>query len=166
MKILICGDVVGRSGRDSIKKYIPDLKSNLSIDFIILNVDNAAGGFGITPEIANDFFGLGVDILTGGNHVFDQAGVASFLESEKRMLRPLNMPSTVPGRGISETITKDDKKVVVVHILGQNGMPIIGNDPFDCCNQLLSKYILGKTADAIIVDFHAEFTSVFFYFLE
>lgn len=159
MRILICGDIVGRSGRDSIKKYVPDLKKNLSIDFIILNVDNAAGGFGITSEIANDFFNLGADILTGGNHVFDQAGVASFLESEKRMLRPINMPSSVPGRGISETVTQDGKKVVVIHALGQRGMPMIGNDPFDCCNQILSKYILGKTVDAIIVDFHAEVTS-------
>lgn len=159
MRILICGDIVGRSGRDAIKKHVPDLKKRLSIDFIVLNVDNAAGGFGITSEIANDFFSLGADILTGGNHVFDQAGVVPLLETEKRILRPFNMPNSVPGHGISETTTQDGKKIIVIHLLGQRGMPMIGNDPFDCCNQLLSKYPLGKTAKAIIVDFHAEVTS-------
>ncbi|MDR1561327.1 MAG: TIGR00282 family metallophosphoesterase [Holosporaceae bacterium] len=159
MRILICGDVIGRNGRDTINKYIPDLKKRLSIDFILLNVDNAAGGFGITSEIANSFFKLGADVLTGGNHIFDQSGVAAFLESEKRMLRPHNMPTNVPGRGVSETITDSGKKVIVIHLLGQRNMPLIGNDPFECSNNLLSKYKLGENADAIVVDFHAEITS-------
>jgi metallophosphoesterase (TIGR00282 family) len=132
----------------------------MSIDFVLLNVDNAAGGFGITAEIANTFLEAGADILTGGNHVFDQPGVADLLESEKRMLRPLNLPSNVPGYGVSETIIANSgKKVVVIHLLGQKAMPMIGNDPFECCADLITKYRLGETADAIIIDFHAEVTS-------
>ncbi|MDR2794763.1 MAG: YmdB family metallophosphoesterase [Holosporaceae bacterium] len=159
MRILVCGDVVGRSGREAIEKYLPDLKSRLAIDFVLVNVDNAAGGFGITQEIAHSFFSLGVDILTGGNHVFDQSGVVAFLESEKRMLRPHNVASITPGRGVGEVVINNRKKIIVVHLVGQRDMPIPANDPFESMNLLLSKYKLCQTADAIIVDFHAELTS-------
>lgn len=159
MRILICGDVDARTGRASVEKYLPELKRSLKIDFVVVDVDNAAGGFGINREIADDFFRWGADILTGGNHVFDQNGVSALLESENRLLRPHNLPAGTPGRGVSETTTVNGKKVIVLHLLGQRFMPQIGNDPFECAAQLLSKYILGKNADAIIVDFHAEFTS-------
>jgi metallophosphoesterase (TIGR00282 family) len=159
MRILICGDVVGRSGREVIEKYLAELKNRLSIDFVLLNVDNAAGGFGITKEIAHSFFLAGADILTGGNHVFDQNGVVGLLETDKRILRPHNVASATPGRGVGEIVTNNGKKVVVIHLMGQRDMPISANDPFEAVNLLLSKYKLCQTADVIIVDFHAELTS-------
>ena len=159
MRILICGDVDARTGRESVAKWVPELKRTFAIDFIIINVDNAAGGFGITADIANEFFSIGADILTGGNHVFDQAGICEFLETESRLLRPYNLIATTPGRGISETKTVKGQKIVVIHLLGQRFMPIIGNDPFESCTQILSKYTLGHNVDAIVVDFHAEFSS-------
>ncbi|GHT91152.1 metallophosphoesterase [Alphaproteobacteria bacterium] len=159
MRILICGDVNARSGRESVDKYLHELKNKLSIDFVLLNVDNAAGGFGINKEIANAFFAAGANVLTGGNHVFDQNGAIGLLESEKKLLRPFNMAISTPGKGVCEAVTGNGKKVVVIHLLGQKDMPCVANDPFEAMTQLLSKYKLGQTADAIIVDFHAELTS-------
>lgn len=159
MRILICGDVDARTGRESVIKWLPELKKKFTIDFIIINVDNAAGGFGITADIANEFFAIGTDILTGGNHVFDQGGICAFLETEDRILRPYNLTTATPGRGISETKTAKGKKVVVIHLIGQRFMAMIGNDPFESCTQILSKYTLGVNVDAIVVDFHAEFSS-------
>ncbi|MDR3179930.1 MAG: YmdB family metallophosphoesterase [Holosporaceae bacterium] len=159
MRILACGDVVGRSGREAIEKYLPDLKSRLAIDFTLVNVDNAAGGFGITREIAHSFFSAGADILTGGNHVFDQNGAIAFLETDKRILRPHNVSAITPGRGVGEVVISSGKKIVVIHLMGQREMPVSANDPFEAMNLLLSKYKLRRTADAIIIDFHAELTS-------
>ena len=159
MRILICGDVDARTGRESVAKWVPELKKKFSIDFVIVNADNAAGGFGITADIANEFFAIGADILTGGNHVFDQGGICAFLETENRLLRPYNLTATTPGHGVSESTTAKGKKVVVIHLVGQRFMPMIGNDPFESCSQILSKYTLGVNVDAIVVDFHAEFTS-------
>lgn len=159
MKILMVGDIEARPGRNVVAKYLPELKKILNLDFILLDVDNAAGGFGITKDIARHFFEIGADVLTGGNHVFDQTGFAELLETEKRLLRPYNLPSNVPGNGVYEATTLNGKKVVVIHLIGQRNMPMIGNDPFDCVNALLSKYVLGKNADAILIDFHAEVTS-------
>lgn len=159
MRILICGDVDARAGRESIKRWIPQLREKFSIDFIIINVDNAAGGFGITEGIAGEFFAIGADVLTGGNHIFDQSGVASYLEREKRLLRPYNLAASTPGHGICETYTARGCRVLVIHLVGQRFMPMIGNDPFESATRILSKYTLGSNVDAIVVDFHAEFTS-------
>ncbi|MDR1560861.1 MAG: YmdB family metallophosphoesterase [Holosporaceae bacterium] len=159
MKILICGDVVGRSGRESVAKYLPDLKKKLSIDIVIVDVDNAAHGFGITKEIAYQFFDLGADVLTSGNHLFDQKEAISLLEKEKRFLRPANMADVVPGSGIIEIITNSCQKVLVVHLLGQRDMPIIGENPFNFMDKLLQKYKIKRNIDVIVVEFHAETTS-------
>ncbi|MDR3156161.1 MAG: YmdB family metallophosphoesterase [Holosporaceae bacterium] len=158
MKILVCGDVEARSGREAIEAHLPYLKKRYSIDFIVINVDNAAGGFGITATIAKRFFELGADVLTGGNHIFDQAEIIPFLATEKRLLRPHNMPFNTPGTGVAE-ITAGGKKIVVIHISGYKNMPIVVNDPFEAISSLLQKYALRKNADAIVVDFHAEVTS-------
>lgn len=159
MKVLMVGDIEAKPGRNAVAKYLPEIRKKMGIDFILLNVDNAAGGFGITANIAKEFFEYGADILTGGNHVFDQNGAPELLENEKRVLRPYNLPSNVPGRGVREVTTKNGKKVVIIHLIGQKNMPMIGSDPFDCANKLLSKYSLGKNADVILIDFHAEITS-------
>ncbi|MDR0678262.1 MAG: TIGR00282 family metallophosphoesterase [Holosporaceae bacterium] len=159
MRFLICGDIVGRSGREIISQRIPDLKKKLSIDLIILNVDNATHGFGINPDMANCFFEIGADVLTGGNHLFDQKEIIGFLEKEKRILRPSNMSSYIPGSGIFDTITVSGLRIIVIHLLGQINMPIVGNNPFCHMDKILQKYQLGRNVNAIIVDFHAEVTS-------
>jgi metallophosphoesterase (TIGR00282 family) len=159
MKFLICGDVMGRSGREVVLQYIPDLKRNHSIDIVILDVDNATHGFGITSQMAYQFLENGADVLTGGNHLFDQREAIKLLESEKRFLRPANMPKVVPGSGVLEITLADGKKIVVVHLIGQCYMPLIGENPFHYMDNLLAKYQIGQNVQAIIVDFHAEVTS-------
>jgi metallophosphoesterase (TIGR00282 family) len=159
MKILVCGDVVARSGREVVEAHLENLQKEHSIDFIVVNVDNAAGGFGVTAAIAQRFWALGADILTGGNHIFDQTEIIPFLATEKRLLRPCNMPANTPGEGVAEVTTISGKKIVVIHISGYKNMPIVVNDPFEAISRLLQRYILGKNVDAIVVDFHAEMTS-------
>lgn len=159
VNILLCGDVVGRSGRDAIAKYIPMLKSKLSLDFILVNVDNAAHGFGVTKEMAINFFDLGIDVLTGGNHIFDQKEAIALLAKEKRLLRPANLSDKINGSGICETVTKRGKKIITIHLIGQKSMPLIGENPFEYAEKILKKYKLKENADAIIIDFHADVTS-------
>ncbi|MDR1236295.1 MAG: TIGR00282 family metallophosphoesterase [Holosporaceae bacterium] len=159
MKILVCGDVVGRSGREVVFQHISDIRRRLLPDLVVLNVDNAAHGFGITREIAYQFLDGGADVLTGGNHLFDQKEAIGLLESEKRFLRPANMSAAVPGSGIFETISSNGGKIVVVHLIGQVNMPLIGENPFSYMDRLLTKYRLGENVQAIVVDFHAEVTS-------
>lgn len=157
MKILMCGDVVGRSGRDVTKKYIQQYRKD--VDLIIVNVDNAAHGFGVTPNIANSFFEAGADVLTGGNHLVDQKEIFPMLSSDKRLLKPANTSDKLPGRGIGEYTLRDGRKVIVVHLLGQKDMSMIGDNPFMFMERFFSKYQLGKNISAIIVDFHAEVSS-------
>ena len=97
MKILICGDVVGRSGREVIEKHIPIVRNNESIDFVIVNGENAANGFGITKKICENFYSFGVDAITTGNHVWDQKEIIDYINGDKRLLRPLNYPKSSPG---------------------------------------------------------------------
>ncbi|MDR0555517.1 MAG: TIGR00282 family metallophosphoesterase [Holosporaceae bacterium] len=159
MRLLVCGDVVGRSGREVVLQHLPNLRESLSIDVMVVNVDNAAHGFGLTEEIARQFLENGAQVLTGGNHLFDQKEIIGFLEKEKRVLRPANMPTKVPGRGTLEILVPGNRKVLVVHLLGQVNMPLIGDNPFYYMDELLSRYQMGNNVQAIIVDFHAEVTS-------
>jgi metallophosphoesterase (TIGR00282 family) len=159
MKILMCGDVVGRSGREAVFQHIADIKKKLHPDLIVLNVDNASHGFGITREIAYRFLNCGADVLTGGNHLFDQKEAVGLLENEKRFLRPANMSAIVPGSGVFETVTIGGCKIVAIHLIGQINMPLVGENPFFYMDKLLTKYRLGENVQAIIVDFHAEVTS-------
>jgi metallophosphoesterase (TIGR00282 family) len=158
MRFLVCGDIVGRPGREVIFQYIPRLKKELSIDLIVLNVDNVTHGFGINPDMARSFFEIGADVLTGGNHLFDQREIIGFLEKEKRILRPANMSSYTPGNGTLDMVI-NGRRITIVHLLGQINMPIVGDNPFCHMDRVMQKYQLGKNVDAIIVDFHAEVTS-------
>ncbi|MDR3151372.1 MAG: YmdB family metallophosphoesterase [Holosporaceae bacterium] len=160
LRLLLCGDVSGEPGRAAIRRYVPALRRRAGIDFVILNVDNSADGLGITPEIAVEFFDCEADLLTGGNHLFHREEIEPFIVTEKRLLRPLNLDKSI-GNGIYEIITKDGVKILVVHLLGQKHMPpsLTSGDPFDCMHRLLDKYVLGKTVDVIVVDFHAEQTT-------
>lgn len=151
MHILAIGDVIGRPGRSALKAVLSQLKSELEVDFTIVNGENLAGGIGITPDTAYEMLDAGVDVLTTGNHVWAQKEIIPCLDSDMPVLRPLNFPFGVPGRGYLE---KDG--VTVVSLLGQT---FIGNFecPFRTMDHLLER--LGGGSRIIVVDFHAEATS-------
>ncbi len=158
MKILCCGDVVGKSGRKVIEDHIPDLRNRLGLDLVLVNGENAAHGFGITEKICKSFYGLGVDVITTGNHVWDQREIMNYIDSDCRLLRPLNFPKNTPGRGSAVIETTGGKKVLVIHPMGRLFMEPL-DDPFFGIDKALKGHTLGDTVDAIIVDMHADITS-------
>ena len=160
MKILFCGDVVGRSGRDAVKKFLPQLKREHGLDAIIVNVDNAAGGFGINGDTLRDFKDMGViDAMPGGDHVFDQKDAPGLLGSEPKLLRPHNFPPSVPGSGCRVFTLANGQKLLVLHLLGQVFHREYLDSPFTCAEAALAPYTLGGNVEAIVVDMHAEATS-------
>lgn len=159
MKILFCGDVVGRSGRDAVTHHVPRLREQHALDAVIVNVDNAAGGFGVTADILREFDRAGGDIYTGGDHVFDQKDALSLLSREQTLLRPHNFPTTVAGTGCRLFEVKGGKKLLVLHLLGQVFHKEYLDSPFACAEAALAPYKLGHNVDAILVDMHAEATS-------
>lgn len=158
MNLLFLGDLVGRAGRDVVVDNLHKLRRELSVDFVVANVENAAGGFGITQKLLNELFAAGVDCATTGNHVWDQKETIAFIGSEPRLLRPLNFPSGTPGKGAGVFQTVRGKKVVVANVMGRLFMDPL-DDPFAAAENLLKTYRLGGNADAILVDFHGEATS-------
>lgn len=158
MRLAIFGDVVGRSGRNALLDRLPGLKKKLALDFIIVNVENAAGGFGVTAQIVDAFIDAGADALTTGNHAYDQRDEIDIFDRETRLLRPVNFPPSNPGRGSGVFEAKTGASVLVVHAQGQIGMPP-GDDPFAAVERELAGAVLGKDVDAIVVDLHAEATS-------
>jgi hypothetical protein len=158
MKIAIFGDIVGRSGRRAIIEELPKLKRRFGLDFVIVNVENAAGGFGVTAEIAEAILAAGADVLTTGNHAFDQREEVDIFRTEPRLLRPLNFPRSNPGRGAGVFEAKGGRQVLVLHAQGQVEMHPC-DDPFSAIDAALGPASLGRDVDAIIVDFHAEATS-------
>ncbi|MFT6332771.1 MAG: metallophosphoesterase (TIGR00282 family) [Lentimonas sp.] len=159
MKILFCGDIVGKSGRNVVEKYVPKLKDELKLDLIIANVDNASGGFGINKNTFDALEQVGVDIMTGGDHIWDQKDTISFINNHKNLLRPLNFPHDTPGSGASIFTTRNGKNILIIHLLGQVFIKNNLNCPFETIDKLLKSYKIGKNIDAIIVDMHAEATS-------
>jgi hypothetical protein len=151
MLILVVGDIVGSPGRRTVSKLIPGLRQEYGVDLVIANAENAAGGFGVTSETAQELFDADVDVLTSGNHIWAQREIFPYLDSEMPILRPLNYPPSVPGRG---HISKDG--VLVVNLIGRT---FIGS--FDCPFQTIDKLLteLKPNPPIIIVDFHAEATS-------
>ncbi|MBX7146247.1 MAG: TIGR00282 family metallophosphoesterase [Alphaproteobacteria bacterium] len=158
MRILFCGDVVGRSGREVITHYIPILSEKLYLDFVIVNGENAASGFGITEKICQEFYRSGVQAITTGNHIWDQKETIKFIERDPRLLRPLNFPSKTPGRGFNIFQTSKGGKILIINVMGRLFMESL-DDPFAAIEQAIQGHILGTTVQAIIVDFHAEATS-------
>lgn len=158
MRLLFCGDIVGRPGRDVVLARLPELRDRLKLDFVIANGENAAAGFGITEKICRQLFEAGVDVISGGNHSWDQREVMGYISSEPRLLRPHNFPTGTPGKGVGVFETRRGKKVLVINVMGQLFMEDL-NDPFACLTGLLAQYRLGASVDAAIVDFHAEATS-------
>ena len=157
MKILFLGDVVGRSGRDGIQKHLPGLRTRLAVDFAVVNGENAAGGVGITDEIAREFYEAGADVVTTGNHVWDRREIIATIDRDKRLLRPQNFPKGTPGRGVG-IYQAGGKRVMVMNLMGRLFMDAL-DDPFAAADQELASQRLGGTVDAILVDFHAEATS-------
>ncbi len=159
MRIIFLGDVVGKSGRDAVAQYLPVLKNKYNPNFIILNGENTAHGFGILPHHCEEFFAQGVDVITLGNHSFDKPQILDYIAKENKLLRPCNY-ITEYGEPFG-IYTKNNFKIMVVNLLGKVFMhsKISYNDPFLAMEQLLKEYQLQKNVDAIFVDFHAETTS-------
>jgi metallophosphoesterase (TIGR00282 family) len=158
MKILYCGDVVGRAGRRVLLDALPRLRADLGLDAAIVNGENAAGGFGITPEICQEFYAAGADLITTGNHVFDQRELIGHIDQDQRLIRPLNMLPGTPGRGSVLLRLADGRRLLVVQVIGRLFMGAFG-DPFGALESELAKHPLGAAVDAIVVDVHAEATS-------
>ncbi|MCB2082154.1 MAG: YmdB family metallophosphoesterase [Hyphomicrobiales bacterium] len=159
MRLLFCGDVVGRSGRQAITTHIPTLRRQLRLDFVVVNGENAAGGFGITEKICDQFQQAGADVITGGDHTFDQPETAGFIARSSALLRPANFPENTPGLGHKEYTAQNGQTVVVVHLLTQLFMKTMLDSPFEAVDRILKRYALGGTCQAIIVDLHGEATS-------
>lgn len=157
MRLLFLGDIVGRSGRQAVTEALPGLRKALNLDCVVVNAENAAGGFGITEEIAKGLFAAGTDVITSGNHAFDQKDFALF-DNEPRLLRPANFPKSVAGRGTYLAETAKGQRVLVVNVMGRIFMDPL-DDPFTTVDQALAACPLGPMADAILVDIHAEATS-------
>ena len=158
MRLLFCGDIVGRPGREAILEHVARLRRSLALDFVIANGENAAGGFGITEAICRDLFAAGVDVISGGNHIWDLRETVGMIDREPRLLRPLNFPSGTPGRGAAVYEAPGGRKVLVLNVMGRLFMDPL-DDPFACVDRELAKHRLGATVQAIVVDMHAEATS-------
>ena len=158
MKLLFCGDIVGRPGRDVVTANLPRLRRELALDFVLANGENAAGGFGITAKICDELFQAGVDAISGGNHSWDQREALGVIEREPRLLRPQNYPAGTPGRGAAVFPAPGGRKVMVLNVMGRLFMDPL-DDPFACVDRELAKQRLGGTVDAIVLDVHAEATS-------
>ena len=158
MKILFCGDVVGKTGRQAILEGIPDLRRRLGLDFVVVNGENAAHGFGITENMCKAFYEAGVDVITSGNHIWDRREIMNTIDGDPRLLRPLNYPEGTPGRGAGVFAARGGLKVKVIHPLGRLFMDPL-DDPFAAVERELAGARLGEDVDAIVVDIHAEATS-------
>ncbi len=159
MRILYLGDIVGRAGRKAVISQLPRLRKELRVDFAVVNCENAAGGFGITEKIAEQLLAAEADVLTTGNHAFDQREALTYIARQPRLLRPLNYPAGTPGSGAGLFETSDGRRVLVLLAMGQVGMHPILDDPFAAVARELDACPLREMADAIVVDMHAEATS-------
>ncbi len=158
MRLLFLGDLVGRTGRNAVIGRLPGLIADNRLDFVIVNGENAAGGFGITEEIFRAVIDAGADVVTTGNHVFDQREAMVFAERQERFLRPANYPTGTPGRGAGLYIARNGARVLVVNAMGRVFMDQL-DDPFVAIEAEITACPLGEQADAIVVDIHAEATS-------
>jgi metallophosphoesterase (TIGR00282 family) len=162
LNILFVGDIFGSAGRRIVREHIGHVRAAHAVDLTIINAENAAGGFGVTPQIAEDLFDLGADVLTTGNHVWDKRELVDYMNSAKagsqerarRVLRPANYQAGLPGFGVYEGVTQGGVDYAVINLAGRVHMNA-SNDPFQAINGILA----GISARVIVVDFHAEATS-------
>jgi 2',3'-cyclic-nucleotide 2'-phosphodiesterase len=157
VKILFCGDVVGRPGREAIKEHVPALRRQFALDLVVVNAENAAAGRGLTERLCGELYDAEVDVLTTGNHVWDQREIIPYLDRDPRVLRPANFPKGTPGAGW-RLHPVGGQSVLVVNLMGRLFMDAL-DDPFARLEELLREFRLGVDATAILVDFHAEASS-------
>jgi metallophosphoesterase (TIGR00282 family) len=158
MRILFIGDIVGRSGRKIVLDRLPALIQDWKLDFVAINGENAAGGFGITEAIYQELIDAGADAVTLGNHAWDQKEALVFIERAPKLIRPLNYPPGTPGRGAALIETRNGARVLVINAMGRIFMDPL-DDPFTAIDRELTACALQREADAIIIDFHCEATS-------
>jgi metallophosphoesterase (TIGR00282 family) len=158
MRILFIGDIVGRSGRNAVAQKLPGLVADWKLDCVVINGENAAGGFGITETIYQDMLDAGADAVTLGNHAWDQREALVFIERAPRLVRPINYPAGTPGRGAAMIEAKNGARVLVINAMGRIFLDPL-DDPFAAIERELSACALKHDADAIIIDMHAEVTS-------
>jgi len=158
MRFFYCGDVVARPGREVVARYLPTLKSTYKTDVVLINVENSAHGFGVTPGICREFIAKGADILVTGNHFLNQREIIPYLQECPVIIRPANIPQENPGRGHTVFELPDGRKILVIQVLGRLFMEAV-DCPVQAIEKILSSYVMGKNIDAVFVDIHAEATS-------
>ncbi len=159
MKILFIGDIVGKPARDKVKESISSLKVKYSPDVIIANAENATGGYGLSKKDAEDLMSCGLDVLTLGNHAWDQREMLSYIEECPRIIRAINYPDGVPGKGTYKLELINGKKIIIVQAMLRLFMGLSLDDPFNAIKSFLSSEKIGSTCDAIFIDLHGEATS-------
>jgi hypothetical protein len=158
MRLLFLGDVVGKSGRTAVTERLPGLVRDHALDCVVINGENAAHGFGITEAIYQELLDAGADCVTLGNHSWDQREAMVFIDRAPRLVRPVNYPAGTPGRGAALVHTRSGAQVLVVNVMGRVFMDAM-DDPFAAVEREIEAAPLGRVADAIVVDMHAEATS-------
>ncbi len=158
MRILFLGDVVGRSGRDALTAKLPGLREALRAELVVVNGENASHGFGLAPDMAESFLGAGADVVTLGNHAWDRKELIPYISQQPRVVRPLNFPPGTPGAGSFLVALADGRRALVVNAMGRLFMESL-DCPFRGTAELLARYKLGSSVQAIVCDFHAETTS-------
>jgi 2',3'-cyclic-nucleotide 2'-phosphodiesterase len=158
MRFLFLGDIVGRAGRNVVYQRLPELRQRWKLDFVVVNGENAASGFGVTEAIFNELRDAGADVVTTGNHVWDQREALVFIARHDRLLRPLNLPPGAPGRGAGMFEARNGAQVLVINVIGRVFMGTY-DCPFQAIERQLESCPLRSCADAIFIDVHAEATS-------
>ena len=158
MNILFCGDVMGRAGREVVCDRLPELREKLALDLVVVNAENAAGGYGVTAEICAALYQAGTDVITLGNHAWDQREALSYIEADAKLLRPYNYPAGTPGRGGGVYRVRDGRSVFVFQVMTRLFMNPL-DDPFAAAREALESHRLGHSVAAIVLDIHGEASS-------
>lgn len=158
MRIVFIGDIFGRSGREALQKHLHEIKKKLDPDVIIVNGENAANGAGITEKICKEFYEWGVDVITTGNHIWDQREIIPYIARDEKLLRPINYPEGSPGNGVIRFRTPGGQTITIVNAMCRLFMDAM-DDPFAAMKKLTEQERLGQNTDAIFLDFHGETTS-------
>ncbi len=159
MRLIFLGDVVGRAGRDAIHTHLPHIRERYTPDLVVVNAENAAHGFGITEDIYMGLRDAGADVVTLGNHAFDQREALVFIEREPQLIRPANWIKGCPGQGHTVVLTAKRQRVLVINLMGRVMIEPQLDDPFQAVDRLLETTRLGQECDAVLIDLHAEATS-------
>lgn len=159
MKILFLGDVMGRAGRAAVTALLPQLRRDWSLDFVVVNGENATAGMGLSGDHAKLLLDAGADVITLGDHAFDQKDMLGFIEKESRILRPINYSKAAPGAGARVFTASNGRKVLVAQVLGQVFMKRPFDDPFSALDATLRQYPMGGQVQASLIDIHCEATS-------